>query len=501
MEARKKSLLFVEIVTLLHIALFIYASISKILDYENFQIQLGQSPLLSAFTGLISWGIPSAEILIAISLAFPKSRVAGLIASLLLMIMFSAYIFIVLHFSNYIPCGCGGILENMRWEEHLVFNIAFVLLSASAIFVHYTSKGERPEFYNSLRKPAAILIASLLLGIGSVTGAHLASSEIIHHHNSFIRRFPNNPDKVREFDLKYDSYYFSGFEDGKIYLGNYTAPSLLTTLDSLLRKQSSFEIRYPDSIPAYRSLNLQVLNDNFYIIDGTVPMILKGRVGEWTATMAWRGEKQFSQAKFMDSSSVALRAFGTEDKTALGILSMDSPKVELRPGLIKKQIDGVFDADGTLQFDKITGAVVYAYYYRNQFIVTDTNLHLVRVNTTIDTISKADIKIAYVKSRNETKLAAPPTIVNRAAYADNGLLYVNSSQKSRYEGDLVWKQATVIDVYDIRSGKYISSFYVYNINGKKLRSFMVSGKHLYALIGSTLVDYYLYDGLLKEAIE
>jgi hypothetical protein len=36
------------------IILFTYAAISKLIDFENFQTQLGQSPLLSAYAASIS---------------------------------------------------------------------------------------------------------------------------------------------------------------------------------------------------------------------------------------------------------------------------------------------------------------------------------------------------------------------------------------------------------------------------------------------------------------
>jgi uncharacterized membrane protein YphA (DoxX/SURF4 family) len=501
MEADRKSKIFIEIVALLHIALFIYAAASKLLDYENFLIQLGQSPLLSAFTGWISWGVPVLEILIAVALAVPVARLLGLVASFLLMIMFSAYIFTVLHFSNYVPCGCGGILEDMKWEDHLLFNLAFVLLSAAAIVVHFISRNPSATLHITLKRPLAILFICTASGAGIVTAAHLASAEIIHHHNSFIRRFPNNPAKVREMDLQYNSYYFSGFENGQIYLGNYTAPSLITVIDTSLLKRATHKIIYPDSLPAYSSLNLQVLKDRFYIIDGTVPMVLTGAINDGKVTMAWQGTKQFSQASMVDSVSLVFRALGTKERTTLGRLNFNSPDVTLHPGLIKKQIDGVFDVDGLLQFDTTTGTVAYTYYYRNQYIVADTKLNLLRMGKTIDTVSKAVLKVAYVKSRHETKLAAPPLIVNRTSCADAGLLYVNSALRGRYEADAMWESATVIDVYEMKTGRYISSFYIYTINGKKLRSFVVKGSHLYALIGTTLVDYHLYDGLLKEALE
>lgn len=58
----------VEIICFLYILLFVYAAISKLLDFENFRVQLGQSPLLSAFAGSIAWLVPILELLIALLL-------------------------------------------------------------------------------------------------------------------------------------------------------------------------------------------------------------------------------------------------------------------------------------------------------------------------------------------------------------------------------------------------------------------------------------------------
>lgn len=112
--------------------LFIYAAVSKILDFENFQIQLAQSPLLSAFAGYVAWGVPALEIVLSLLLLSNKGRSMGLFGSFGLMIMFTAYIYIILNYSAFVPCSCGGVLEKMSWNQHLIFNIVFVLLSALA---------------------------------------------------------------------------------------------------------------------------------------------------------------------------------------------------------------------------------------------------------------------------------------------------------------------------------------------------------------------------------
>lgn len=125
----------IEIISALLIFLFVYASISKFLDYQKFRVQLGQSPMLTVFAGWVAWIIPTIEIAISLLLAFPKTRLLALYASFSLMIMFTGYIIAITKFSDYVPCSCGGVLQNMSWKQHLIFNIGFVLLALTGILL------------------------------------------------------------------------------------------------------------------------------------------------------------------------------------------------------------------------------------------------------------------------------------------------------------------------------------------------------------------------------
>ena len=127
---------FVEFISAVFILLFVYASLTKLQDFEKFRVQLGKSPIITSFAGLVAWSIPSIEILVALTLAIKRLQLIGLYASFSLMVMFSAYIVAILKFSDYIPCSCGGILQNMTWMQHLLFNLLFVILGAFAILIY-----------------------------------------------------------------------------------------------------------------------------------------------------------------------------------------------------------------------------------------------------------------------------------------------------------------------------------------------------------------------------
>ena len=130
-----KRKIFLEIINMLLALLFTYAAVSKLLDYETFKTQLGNSPFISKFSAILAWALPLGEILLALSLIFSQTRLIGMYASLFLMTMFSAYIFGMLKYSYYIPCSCGGILSKMGWTTHLIFNLGFVGLSIAGILL------------------------------------------------------------------------------------------------------------------------------------------------------------------------------------------------------------------------------------------------------------------------------------------------------------------------------------------------------------------------------
>jgi hypothetical protein len=140
METDCKKMIFIQIVSLLFIILFVYASISKLLDFENFQAQLGQSPIVSNFTGIISYAVPVSELALSLLLSFPRVKLFGLYGSFTLMVMFTAYIHIILNYASNIPCSCGGILEEMGWKEHFIFNCFFVAIAAAAILLYPLKK-------------------------------------------------------------------------------------------------------------------------------------------------------------------------------------------------------------------------------------------------------------------------------------------------------------------------------------------------------------------------
>lgn len=136
-----------QIVIYFFIILFVYAAVSKLTDFENFQVQIAQSPLLSAFATPIAYGVVLGELAIALMLCFEKSRLLGLYLFLGFMTAFTVYIFLILNYSPFIPCSCGGVLEKMGWWGHLWFNGVVCFLCVLVILTEQSSTFNPFFFY------------------------------------------------------------------------------------------------------------------------------------------------------------------------------------------------------------------------------------------------------------------------------------------------------------------------------------------------------------------
>jgi len=127
---------FIEIISSLLILLFVYTAISKLLDYTSFRHVLSQSPLVGSQAAIASIALPVTELFIAALLFMPRTKLWGLYSSSALMALFTLYLGYMIAFTPNLPCNCGGVLKQMTWNQHLVFNIFFTLLALAGIILY-----------------------------------------------------------------------------------------------------------------------------------------------------------------------------------------------------------------------------------------------------------------------------------------------------------------------------------------------------------------------------
>jgi len=129
-----------DIISGLLVLLFTYAAISKLIDRQHFQEVLAQMLLIKYVAGFISFALPVTELAVCALLFMPGTRLLGLYASFGLMVVFTLYISFMILFAPHLPCSCGGVLEQLSWIQHLVFNVVFIALSATAIKLYQSNK-------------------------------------------------------------------------------------------------------------------------------------------------------------------------------------------------------------------------------------------------------------------------------------------------------------------------------------------------------------------------
>jgi len=352
------------------------------------------------------------------------------------------------------------------------------------------------------RKIIATISLLTLLSIALVATMFILSEKKMYYDNDFIRRFPDYTAEDKVMDLTYDSYYYAGTSRDVIYLGNVTAPLVVTEINTALRSALQVKIKLEaDSLP-FRAPEIRIFNDDFYFIDGTVPVLFKGRTGAWEAKVQEGNTPDFFRYQMLDSLTVAYNFINPKSgQRNLGAYSFGSGKgTAVESNLLEKQVDGMFDVEGHLHYDLLTDRVIFLYQYRNSYIVADKKLKLLFKGKTIDTISRVALKSEHVKSRNEIRLVDRPITVNQSSAVYGNLLFVQSLVRGRYEASKTWEVSSVIDVYNIEDNAYISSFYVYDREGKKLRDFFVIHDMFYGFIGKSLVRYRLSDKILKNKL-
>lgn len=136
----------IECIAALLIMLFLYASVSKFIDFKTFTGEMNNQPLPNSWTPFLVWFIPVSEIIISVALMTERTRLIGFSAALILMSLFTIYTAVILlHFFSYVPCSCGGVIKKLTWKQHLFFNLFFVALSLGGIilqrrkhFFHYS---------------------------------------------------------------------------------------------------------------------------------------------------------------------------------------------------------------------------------------------------------------------------------------------------------------------------------------------------------------------------
>lgn len=130
----KSQIFSVQLATGALASLFCYAALSKLLHYQQSENEMLNQIFPRPWALVFTWLIPSLELLLVIGLLWKTTQRVAMWAATLLLLLFSLYIALVMSgVFGRVPCSCGGILKNMSYGMHLVFNLLFMIVGIYGI--------------------------------------------------------------------------------------------------------------------------------------------------------------------------------------------------------------------------------------------------------------------------------------------------------------------------------------------------------------------------------
>jgi hypothetical protein len=339
------------------------------------------------------------------------------------------------------------------------------------------------------------ILACFVLSTLIVVILFAASQHIRQKPGSFIRQFPPHPAiEGKVLNLEYNSYYIAGGTSHHIYLANYAAPLHLIEADNTLADTQHVKLDVRGiADQKFWAAHIEVDSPYYYLTDGVVPIIYRGTIDHWQAEKYMHCNAYFQDIAPLSNESFFIRALSNPGReNTLGKISTAFPHVRMRDGILQKQVDGIFCTDGMMHYSKTEKQLIYLYRYRNEYIIMDTSLNILRKGNTIDNTTKAQIAIAKIKSSASTTFASPPLMVNKHSSVSSNQLFVQSMLMAKNENPESLVSASVIDVYDLQTGKYRFSFYIHDYQGhEKLEEFTVIGDKLFAIFKTHLQIWHL----------
>lgn len=138
----------VESLVCILIMIFAYTTARQLGRFNDFRLSLGAQPLNDSFRIFLLYAIPAAQVMVILLLVVPIFRQYGLLLSLVLLAVYTAYIILVL--TNYYgrkPCSCAGAIKNLTWNSHLYFNLTLVIFNLLALYFHRQLRKKNTSFY------------------------------------------------------------------------------------------------------------------------------------------------------------------------------------------------------------------------------------------------------------------------------------------------------------------------------------------------------------------
>lgn len=126
----KFNAIFKQMTIYLNFVVFFYSGVDKLENFDQFVNNFSKSPFaphvyLEGLSALLIF----FEIGFALMLLIRKTQYHALIGFGFLSLIFTTYIALMIFYSPFLPCSCGGIVDFLSWAEHLILTLVLTLSS------------------------------------------------------------------------------------------------------------------------------------------------------------------------------------------------------------------------------------------------------------------------------------------------------------------------------------------------------------------------------------
>jgi len=123
----------VKLIAIVLSVLFAIAAVDKLENYPKFRLQLQRFPVDLSVLRTQAWIIPATELIIALLLLVPVTRLKGLFATLFLLSLYTLYLVCMLETRFYCICKCGEPFQSLSLKMHIVFTLASVFFTGVGV--------------------------------------------------------------------------------------------------------------------------------------------------------------------------------------------------------------------------------------------------------------------------------------------------------------------------------------------------------------------------------
>lgn len=316
-------------------------------------------------------------------------------------------------------------------------------------------------------------------------------SSINDEKNGFERIFMDSkPALIKEAPLQDRIHTIGGVTPTSIYLST-NDPEKLIQLDWNFTTKGIISYKLPEKKRVTTAFKVNVDSPYVEIEAPNLSSILKLSLPD-TIPSRHKIRQSFDRAIKISTSDYVFKGWdSTYSKITFRKHNLDNSEYYEAKNDANVQAAGIAD-DGLFYFDTATKSVIYTHFYSNKLIILDTNLNLKNSFSTIDTFTQYQATSATIRTgakKSFTQFSKPPRFVNRKFCVSNGKIYINSSVKSDNELKDDYENNFVIDIYDLRTMKYLKSFYLPRPDKDKLIDYVIKGDVFVAVYTSKIISY------------